>query len=234
MAHFLSLRRRLATLARGVLPPLLGVFGAAVAASALAVAPVAAVDGWRMVLSWSPAYCEANPASQEPQCTEERYFVNHGLVPFRNADRPAPEAADCQPWRMSDDESDRWLWVIPNRDRVRQLWSRYGACGGLTPADYFMAVDRANRRVLVPTEYTRVFKTLDASSQEVRRAFVELNPGLTENAIDLICKGRRLLEVQICFDADFGFRACEARKECPEGIRFEPIRSSRIDVKPYG
>lgn len=113
-------------------------------AMAFCCASVGAVeppDGWRMVLSWSPLYCSANLTSKEPQCSEEYYFVNHGLVPFRRSG-PAEKDDSCAEWDMSDADSDRWLWVIPNKIRVRSLWRKHGSCSGLDTTQYLAAVDR--------------------------------------------------------------------------------------------
>lgn len=189
-------------------------------------------DGWRMVFSWSPLYCSANLSSKEPQCTEEHYFVNHGLVPFRRSG-PAEKDDSCAEWDMSEADSDRWLWVIPNKARVRALWRKHGSCSGLDTVQYLAAVDRASRRVQIPERYKQVTERLDTTASAVRQAFVEANPGLTADSVDLICKGSRLSEVNICFDADFGFRSCEATKECGENLRLVPIRASRVGVEPY-
>ncbi len=184
-----------------------------------------------MLLSWSPAYCASNLTSKAPQCVEENYFVNYGLVPFRPAGEPERDE-DCVEWRLTDDDSDRWLWIIPNRDRINKLWRSHGACSGLEPDAYLSALDRANRRIVVPPRFDHVSERIDIQASELRRAFVEVNPGLSEDAVDLICKGSRLYEVNICFDRDFGYRRCEAVRECGENLRMEPIRPSRFGVKP--
>ena len=189
-------------------------------------------DGWRMALSWSPAYCGANLSSKEPQCTEEHYFVNHGLVPFRRSG-PAEKDSSCAEWDMSDADSDRWLWVIPNKLRVRSLWRKEGSCSGLDTTQYLAAVDRASRRIQIPERYKNVTEKLNTTASSIRQAFVDANPGLSADSVDLICKGKKLWEVNVCFDADFGFRRCEATKECGESVRLEPIRASRVGVEPY-
>lgn len=209
---------------------MLGLFTGVLMSCGLAHASVP--DGWRMVLSWSPAYCAANVGSKEPQCTEEHYFVNYGLLPFYAEGGAGKNGkSDCLDGKLSAEEIDRWLWIIPSAVRVRWLWRKHGACSGYDQAGYLALADRGARRVAIPAKFRNVTDRLEMAAADVRGAFVQNNPGLSEGAVDLICKGSKLYEVNICLDSKFQFRECEAHKECRSELRFEPIRSSRIGVQ---
>lgn len=184
--------------------------------------------GWVAGLSWTPQYCDINASSKEPQCLGEHYFVIDRLAP-QFAVGTAPEcAADGGLDRAA---IDRLMWMVPNRYTLRQLWSTQGRCSGLSRDEYFVQVERARRRILIPPAYLSRPDQLDTTPEQLRLAFIEANPGMTEAGINVNCSTRRWLrEVRVCLDADFGFRDCQAASEetCGDDIRVRPIRTTRL------
>lgn len=194
-------------------------------------APASGIGGWHMALSWSPEYCKKN-GQAELQCAEEHYFVNHGLAIAWNKDEGP--SSDCQDWRMLTTDTDRWLWVIPNREQIRRLWEKQGACSGLDRETYFAQVERAGRRIEIPDEFSGVSRQMKLTPGDVRRAFAAANPGMSEGGVVLHCNAEYLREIEICFDADMQFQRCEAADDCPQEVRLRPIRLDRQDRKPPG
>ncbi len=193
----------------------------------LARPAAAAPDAWILSLAWTPEYCDTNLGSKEPQCTEERFFTVNGLEPVFNGAKPG-----CGDGHLERAEVERWLVVIPNRARSMKVWRSQGACSGLSLPEYFVQLERASRRLVVPQEYERVTDLLQTSPTDFKQAFIRDNPGLTERSIALRCRGRWLREVEACFDSNFGPKSCEAPENCPDPLRLRPLRQSREGREP--
>lgn len=185
--------------------------------------------GWVAGLSWTPQYCEINAASKEPQCRGEHYFVIDRLAP-QFAVGTMPECSKES--GLDRDAVDRLMWIVPNRHTLRSQWNKQGRCSGLSQDAYFQQVERARRRILIPRPYLGTRDVIDTTPEQLRLAFIDANPGMTEGGIVAYCSsGRWLREVRICLDAGFGFRDCQIDTEdrCGDSIRVRPIRSSRLD-----
>lgn len=197
----------------------------------LGVQAQASSEGWILALGWSPEYCDDHVGSKETQCIEEHYFLISGLRPdFRGG-----EPSSCKVGEgVTKERLNQLLYVIPNKTTLRQLWRDHGACSGLGIDEYFVQVDRAARRVVIPQAYLDGEHPLRVPAAELRQQFIQLNPGLDESAIRLNCKGRWLNEVQVCLDPGFGFRACglHVEESCKDEVRLREIRSSRKSRRP--
>lgn len=192
----------------------------------LALAQSVPLKGWTLTFFWSPEYCNAHVASREPQCTEENYFVIGGLQPEFTAKAPT----DCPDRDALDREKmETLLWIVPNRVTLKSMWSEQGSCSGLERDEYFRQVARAQRRVVVPSQYRGADTTLDTKVVAVRKAFVVANPGLKDAGVSVSCKGSRWLrEVRVCLDPKFEFRSCAAVAEtCDADIRLRQTRTVR-------
>lgn len=212
----MSRRRRIATRVFGTLLLLISAAGRAAPA------------GWTLQLAWSPEYCESELTSKEPQCTEERYFTVAALLPQVDGARAA-----CERDPLTEDEVGRWLAVIPNRAQIRKIWKSVGACSGLGSADYYTQLERASRRVAPPARFSGVTEPQQATRTELKAAFIDSNPGLSEDAIVLQCRGRWLSGVEVCMDADFEFRSCSITDRCRgDELRIRPLRDSRVGREP--
>ena len=188
-------------------------------------------DAWRLMLTWSPEYCRQNANARTPECDEEHYFVNHGLAIGDSGNNVGRQCTSSP--AMSDEAADRWLWTIPSHAQILKVWMDEGRCSGLEQATYFAQVDRAGRRVVVPEAFGKVSHSLSMSATDIRAAFVQQNPGLSEESVALLCTGKFLREVQICMDPDMRFVPCGQVSQCDTPVKFRPIRLDRQDYKLY-
>lgn len=186
---------------------------------------------WVMTLSWSPEYCEQNRQSSEPQCVDENYFVNFGLqAPDKVGDAHFGDA--CPHPHLLPDEENRWMWTIPNLERVRYVWAEQGACSGLDPSAFYAQMDFASRRVVIPEEYKDVQRRLATSPLDIKAAFIAANPEMSDASIALHCDAHWLSEVRICFDRDMRFQQCVVGGDCSQDTWIRPLRPDRRGPRP--
>ena len=172
-------------------------------------------DYYLLALSWSPTHCEVEGKNAEPsQCSRPFAFVVHGLWP--QYERGWPQ--DCQnPAPFVPEQTVRgMLELMPSRRLVIHEWRKHGTCSGLGPNGYFDAVREARKAVVIPDRFTRIDEYTMVSPNEVEAAFRAANPGLQSDMISVGCDSRRLTEVKICMDKQFGFKRCEEvdRRAC--------------------
>lgn len=211
---------------------------AGLAAGPLAPAPFATTaratdlpgqfDHWLFVLSWSPSYCEAESDGGNPeQCDSGRPygFVVHGLWP--QYARGWPEYCASADRRLAPAFVDEVFPLMPSRGLIRHQWEKHGTCSGLSPEAYFDRVREARRLIRVPEDLQTLYIDSMVSPAVIERMFRGVNPGMPANAISVTCDRRRLREVRICLDRDFGYRACpamESRACKSDWIRMPPVR----------
>jgi ribonuclease T2 len=185
-------------------------------------------DHWLFVLSWSPSYCEAESDGGNPeQCASGRPygFVVHGLWP--QYARGWPEYCASADRRLAPAFVDEVFPLMPSRGLIRHQWEKHGTCSGLSPEAYFDRVREARRLIRVPDDLQRLYIDSMVSPAVIERMFRGINPGMPANAISVTCDRRRLREVRICLDRDFGYRACpamESRACKSDWIRMPPVR----------
>ncbi|HSW11197.1 MAG TPA: hypothetical protein VLI06_00050 [Solimonas sp.] len=203
---------------------ILALAGLGCALPALAQGP----QEWVLSLTWTPEYCKANPGSKEPQCQEERYFDLGGLLP-RFVAGTEPE---CSKDGLDPELLSRAMLTLPNKEQLRRIWRKQGACSGLAAGEYLVQLDRAARRVSVPAIYREVRgKTATATTvTELKEAFIRDNEGLTPDAMVLRCRSRNLHELQFCIDADFAFQRCDVdlADACRDPVQLRPVRAHLI------
>lgn len=190
-------------------------------ACAILVSPAQAAgpDGWQITLDWTPQYCRDNPGSKEVQCGEELYFVLGGLKPvFRD------RAAECIEGRLPPELLDYARVDVPNRAKLRRMWSRDGACSGLSAEDYVLQMGRASRRFAAPPELRRLPPEQRMTVDQIRAAFVRANPELQPEQIVPQCRRRYFSATTFCVDAGFRPVSCGADVESHCADDF-PIRS---------
>lgn len=175
-------------------------------------------ERWQLTLDWTPQYCRDHLSSKEVQCTEELYFVLGGLKPVFTG-----EAPDCASGRLPAELMDDARLDVPNRAKLARMWSRDGACSGLSASDYVLQVGRASRRFAAPPDMRRVPANLRMSPQEVRAAFVGVNADLAPAHLVPLCRARSFSAVMICVDANFQPVACPVEVENACGEDF-PVR----------
>ena len=175
-------------------------------------------DYWLIALSWSPTWCEFNPDNREQCGTRGFGFVLHGLWPQDQRGSGPQNCGSRQ--RVSERTIDRSMGFMPSRGLIIHEWRSHGSCTTLDPDDYFQLADRAFASVRVPQSLRAPRTPPQLSARDISSAFVDANPGLSSDAIQVACNGNRLSEVRICADADLSARTCGklSRSRCPGGI----------------
>jgi len=191
-----------------------------------------AFDFYVLALSWSPSFCASAQErgrmgkSTRIQCGGRPYsFVVHGLWP--QYERGFPEYCQRPAPRVSRRIVSRMLDLMPAPGLIFNEWDKHGVCSGLSPEGYFELTRKARAAVKIPDDFVDPPAARQVSPDEVEAAFVKANPGLTREAIAVVCDRRRLSEVRICFDKTLGFRSCAEvdRRACRQDrIAMPPAR----------
>ncbi len=191
-----------------------------------------AFDFYVLALSWSPPSCAAARErgewgrSQQMQCGGRPYsFVVHGLWPQYESGFPR----ECQvpPPRLNRNIVNGMLDIMPSPRLVFNQWDRHGTCSGLTPQGYFDNVRKARESLVIPPQFHDLSSYLTVTPDEVEKAFVAANPGLSRAAIAVTCDHRRLSEVRVCMTRDLRFRDCAEvdRRACRrDKLVMPPVR----------
>src|SRR3984893_3400745 len=188
-------------------------------------------DFYVLSLSWSPSFCaEAaerhSGQSSGPQCGARPYsFVVHGLWP--QYDQGFPENCQVPSPRLYRGIVSSMLDLMPAPRLIFNEWDKHGTCSGLSPQAYFETVRKMRALVKIPDAYIDPTEQLTVTPDEVEEAFVEVNPGLTRDAIAVTCDSRRLGEVRICVGKDLHFRSCpeiDARACRRDKVVMPPVR----------
>ena len=166
-------------------------------------------DFYVLALSWSPSYCAAEgPDANRQQCGAGRPygFIVHGLWPQfeRGYPRDCRSGARDVPRSLVSSLYD----IMPSAGLIRHEWRKHGTCSGLSQADYFAVLRKANERVVVPPRFRSLSGSLQISPTELENAFVQANPGLRRDALAVTCDGRYVREVRICLAKSLDFRSC--------------------------
>lgn len=164
-------------------------------------APAGTFDYYLLSLSWSPSYCTTH-ADDEQQCRHKGYgFVLHGLWPqYRDGRGPQ----HCTMQSMPDEAViQHALSFMPSRRLIQHEWETHGACSGLDADGYFQAADRAFAGVAVPPALATPRSPPSLGANEIVRAFIAANAGMSENMLSVTCHdGSQLTEVRVCLSRD--------------------------------
>lgn len=188
---------------------------------AQAPAPTAAFDYWLLSLSWSPQFCRDHAG--DSQCRLPYAFVVHGLWPQNEVGYPE----NCgRAESVGREWMERMLPLMPSRKLIQHEWRTHGVCSGMSMDDYFMTVERADRKIVIPQIYREPKEYISTTVEEIEGNFLKDNPGLTADRMALQCAGRYLKEVRICYDKDFKFRACgsDVDDRCRDQVVLRPLR----------
>jgi ribonuclease T2 len=165
-------------------------------------------DYYLLSLSWSPAYCLESPGAAQCNGPRRYGFIVHGLWP--QGDPVSPEHCDVHravPEAVVDSLAD----IMPARDLVYHEWSAHGTCSGLEPSQYFELLRRARSRIVVPDELIKPLATVSRPVDELRAAFLRVNPRFPPGSVIITCSGQdspRLREVRVCLDRALSPRDC--------------------------
>lgn len=189
--------------------------------------PPGRFDYYVLSLSWSPQYCAGpNGGNDGPQCGEgRRYgFVVHGLWP--QFERGYPENCAAAP-PLSSPIITRMLPLMPSPQLIRHEWQAHGTCSGLDQNTYFDTIRRAYQSVHIPDAYKQPLQQIQVSPADIKKQFASANPSFGQDAFRVLCSGRFLSEVRVCFTKDLKGRPCgaDARDTCrADPVILRPVR----------
>lgn len=195
-------------------------------ATAQGPAPVGQFDYYVLALSWSPQHCATDGRYDSQQCGVTRHygFVVHGLWPqFQRGGYPQSCAGDRS---LPSSLVQAQLDMMPNSGLVRHEWSAHGTCSGLSARDYFATVRQAWQNLAIPAPYRRPDGSLTRTPTQIRSDFLHANPALPAQSVAVVCSGRFLQEVRVCYDRELKPRPCGA------DVLREACRTDRVMVRP--
>lgn len=189
-------------------------------------------DYYALVLSWSPSYCAENADRNEQQCNRRdgrRYsFVLHGLWPQYNYGYPSSCRLPRRPF-VPDNVIASMLDIMPSRGLVIHEYRTHGTCSGLDPAQYFSTAHRLFNGITIPQRFRSPPEAQYMAPSEIRSEFLRANPKLDPDMLAVVCSGKGLKEVRICFSKDGNPRAC-GRNENQNKL----CSSDRVYIPPTG
>lgn len=196
---------------------------AALMLSAMIAAPVGMAadvagrfDYYILSLSWSPGWCASTGETDHTQCRRGSGtgFLVHGLWPQYEHGWPQ----DCRTTARDPSRSETAAMkdVMGSVGLAWHEWRKHGRCTGLDPKGYFSHLREAAESVVIPPVLEEIDRDLRLPARVIEDAFIEVNPGLTRDAITVRCDNGRLTELRICLTRDLALRDCapDARRDC--------------------
>jgi ribonuclease T2 len=184
-------------------------------------------DYYLLSLSWSPQHCSTPAGARDSlQCGDGRTFgfVVHGLWPQFERGFPS-DCEETDPVRSGIVR--QMLRLMPAEQLIQHEWATHGTCSGLDQPAYFKKIEQAYANVKIPLDYSGPLKQIEVSSHDIHKEFNNANPTFPEDSIKVLCTGRFLSEVRICYTKDLKPRACsaEVRDTCKvDPIIMRPVR----------
>lgn len=160
-------------------------------------------------LSWSPEFCRSHPGNNEPQCSQHRQFIVHGLWPECGTGNPQ----SCTGGGQADAIDKQKIYAfMPSDFLIQHEWEKHGTCSGLARSAYFELTGTLFNKLTLPR------LSGAPKAEKIEQLFIENNAGLDADELYLSCtesgpkkSNKTLDEVRICFDKDtHEFTRCES------------------------
>jgi ribonuclease T2 len=106
-------------------------------------------------------------------------------------------------------------------------WRKHGACSGMSAEEYYRLSREAYERVARPGVLRQLGREVRLPAEVIEEAFLEENPGLSDEMLTVTCRDGRVQEVRICLTVDLEPRACAAdvARDCTlRDALFPPVR----------
>ena len=173
-------------------------------------------DYYLLSLSWTPSWCETTgDARGSEQCDAGQGFgfTLHGLWPQYETGWPSycrhnfRQATRAQTAEMAD--------IMGTSGLAWHQWKKHGTCAGMTAEAYFELSRAAYAKINRPEIFSQLPREIDILPRVVQEAFIETNPELRADQIEITCKDGYIQEARICLTKDLAFRKCsEQRRSC--------------------
>jgi ribonuclease T2 len=187
-----------------------------------------AFDYYVLSLSWTPSWCALEgDARGSPQCDAgQGYgFTLHGLWPQYEAGWPSfCPTAERPPSRA---QTGAMVDIMGSSGLAWHQWRKHGACSGLSAEDYYRLSREAYERIAWPDVLRQLAREVRLPAEVIEEAFLEENPGLSDEMLTVTCRDGRVQEVRICLTVDLEPRACAAdvQRDCTlREALFPPVR----------
>ena len=183
-------------------------------------------DYYVLSLSWSPQHCaNRDGGPNDPQCGAHRQygFVVHGLWPQH--DRGFPESCGAG-GTLDQAVVESMLDIMPSPQLIRHEWTKHGTCSGMDAPSYFAKMRSAYTGLKIPAPYQKPHGTLHVPASQIKQEFAHANPGIDGTDLAVLCSGKFLQEVRVCFDKNLHPRDCghDVRDRCRDEVIVRPVR----------
>ncbi len=176
-----------------------------------------AFDYYILSLSWSANWCALEgDARRDPQCDKGRglTWVVHGLWP--QAETGYPSYCRTGQGDPTRGETAAMADIMGGSGLAFYQWKKHGRCSGLSAAEYYRTIRRAQESVTIPPIFARITKDLKVPASVIEDAFVESNPALSRAGVTVTCDEGMIQEVRICLTKDLAPRDCgrDVARDC--------------------
>ena len=184
-------------------------------------------DYYVLSLSWTPSWCETEgDARESDQCKPDQGFgfTLHGLWPQYEKGWPSycrhnfRQATRAETAAVAD--------IMGTSGLAWHQWKKHGSCAGMSAADYFDLSRKAYDSIARSELLRELGREVDITANVVEQAFLEANPELNADQIEITCKNGNIQEARICLDKALNPRQCTfLRASCGTGTYdLPPIR----------
>ncbi len=212
------------------LTALVPVFAALAPPTAAAQDRAGEFDHYLLALSWIPAWCAVDgDQRRDPRCGTGSAigWALHGLWP-QNRAGDWPEYCRTSERDPSRIETAAQAAIFGTSGAAWHQWNKHGRCSGLSAQAYYDLAARALAGVTLPEVFEAVSRPLNVRPSVVESAFIEANPGLTQDMMVTSCARGDLVELRLCLTRDLEPMPCDPaliRRECRlEAARLLPLR----------
>lgn len=181
-------------------------------------------DYYLLALSWAPQFCATHAGNaSSSECDPGRHFgfVVHGLWPQNDDGSYSQNCAPARP--VAEQTVRRMLTIMPARGLIQHEWAEHGTCSGLSPQEYFAAIEKAFSSVQIPADYRAPAQTTSVSPSEIEQKFADANHALA-GAFRVSCSRSELVELKVCLTKDLRYREC--------GPNVRECRTRQVTVRP--
>tara|TARA_R110002096_G_scaffold8802_3_gene35791 strand:+ start:38194 stop:38826 length:633 start_codon:yes stop_codon:yes gene_type:complete len=190
--------------------------------------PAGEFDYYVMALSWTPNWCALEgDRKKSDQCDDDTGFgfTLHGVWPQFNVGWPS--FCDTSARSPSRRQTNAMADIMGSGGLAWYQWKKHGTCSGLPADDFYQLSRNAYGMITRPQVFRDMEKTYRVPSKLVKNAFLDANPDLAAENIQVTCKNDAIQEVRICLSKDLKYTRCTFPVRSTCGIQAQtmtPIR----------